>query len=121
MNSPSPVERDLHRHLQTLDAEDAREDRLQDLQEERRRFLLKDRPGLSLVTEALYVEDVGFPLDDALFALYEAKQRYESLDAPARHLVRLLDEKADRMARQWAEWNLPRLDADGEEEDDFPF
>ena len=120
MSIPCLVERDLHRSLQALDAEEAREDRLQELAEERRRYLTDDRPGLSLVTEALYVEDVGFPLDDALFALYCASKRHEPLDAPALGLVRLLDEKADRMARNWAEWALPRLDAE-REEDDLPF
>ena len=121
MNTPGIVERDLHRYLHELDLEEAREDRLQELAEERRRSLTVDRAGFSLVTEALYVEEVGYPLDDALFALYGAWKRKEPLEAPAGCLVRLLDDKAARMARQWAEWSLPRLDADGEEEDDLPF
>lgn len=120
MRIPCLVERDLHRYLQELDAEAAREDRLQELAEERRRYLTLDRPGLSLVTEALYVEEPGSPLDEALFALYRAAQRHEPLDPPARGLVRLLDEKATRMARRWAEWTLPRLDAEAEG-DDLPF
>ena len=121
MNTPDLVERDLHRYLQELDLEEAREDRLQELMEERRRSLTVDRPGMSLVTEALYVEEPGYPLDEALLALFVAWQRKEPLEAPAGCLVRLLDEKAARMARQWAEWSLPRLlDADAEG-DDLPF
>jgi hypothetical protein len=121
MNTPDLVERDLHRYLHQLDLEAAREDRLQELMEERRRSLTVDRPGMSLVTEALYVEEPGYPLDEALFALFVAWQRKEPLEAPAGCLVRLLDDKAARMARQWAEWSLPGLlDADAEG-DDLPF
>jgi hypothetical protein len=121
MSTPCLVERDLHRYLHELDLEAAREDRLQALAEERRRYLTEDRPSMSLVTEALYVEEPGFPLDDALFALYGAWKRKEPLEAPAGCLVRLLDDKAARMARQWAEWSLPQfLDADAEG-DDLPF
>jgi len=119
MSIPCLVERDLHRYLHELDLEEAREDRLQELQEERRRFLLEDRPGLSLVTEALYVEEPGAPLDDALFALFTAWQRQEPLARPVGALIHLLETTADRMARRWAEWQLPRLDAD--REDDLPF
>ena len=122
MLTPSVVERDLARHLRHLDAEDAREDRLQDLQEERRRFLLEDRPGLSLVTEALYVEEPGYPLDEALFALRAAWKRQEPLERPVGALVRLLDGKADRMARTWAEWRLPReIENAQADDDDLPF
>jgi len=121
MNTPDLVERDLHRYLHQLDVEAAREDRLQELMEERRRSLTVDRPGMSLVTEALYVEEPGYPLDEALFALFVAWKRKEPLEAPAGCLVRLLDDKAARMARQWAEWSLPGLlDADAEG-DDLPF
>ena len=119
MSIPCLVERDLHRYLHELDLEEAREDRLQELAEERRRFLLEDRPGLSLVTEALYVEEPGAPLDDALFALFTAWQRQEPLARPVGALIHLLETTADRMARRWAEWQLPRLDAD--REDDLPF
>ena len=115
------VERDLHRYLRQLDAEAAREDRLHELQEERRRFLLDDRPGLSLVTEALYVEEPGYPLDEALFALRTAWQRKEPLDHPVGALVRLLDGKAERMAQAWAEWCLPRIEDAEADDDDFPF
>lgn len=121
MSTPNLVERDLHCYLHQFDVEAAREDRLQELAEERRRYLTVDRPGMSLVTEALYVEEPGYPLDDALFALYGAWQRKEPLEAPTGRLVRLLDEKAARMAQKWAEWSLPRLlDADAEG-DDLPF
>ena len=121
MSTPCLVERDLHRYLHELDLEEAREDRLQELAEERRRSLTVDRSGFSLVTEALYVEEVGYPLDDALFALYGAWKRKEPLESPAGCLVRLLDDKAARMARQWAEWSLPKLlDAEAEG-DDLPF
>ena len=51
MSIPCLVERDLHRYLHELDLEEAREDRLQELAEERRRFLLEDRPGLSLSSD----------------------------------------------------------------------
>jgi hypothetical protein len=119
MSIPCLVERDLHRYLHELDLEEAREDRLQELQEERRRFLLEDRPGLSLVTEALYVEEPGAPLDDALFALFNAWNRREPLARPVGALIRLLETTADRLARRWAEWQLPRLDAD--REDGLPF
>ena len=114
-----PVERDLHRHLQTLDTDAAREDCRQELMEERRRYLTVDRPGFSLLTEALYVEEPGYPLDEALFALYGAWQRREPLEAPVEHLVRLLENKAARMARQWADWTLPRLEE--ADLDDVPF
>jgi len=53
MNMPCIVERDLNRHLRRMDGQDAQNERAQELQEERRRYLLEDRPGLSLVTEAL--------------------------------------------------------------------
>ena len=119
MGTLDPVERDLHRHLHLLDTEAAREDRLQDLMEERRRYLTVDRPGFSLITEALYVEEPGYPLDEALFALYGAWQRREPLEAPVGRLVRVLEDKAARMARQWADWTLPhREEADL---DDVPF
>lgn len=114
-----PVERDLHRYLRQLDTEAAREDRLQDLMEERRRYLTVDRPGFSLITEALYVEEPGYPLDEALFALYGAWQRREPLEAPVAGLVRLLEDKAARMARQWADWTLPRREE--ADLDDVPF
>lgn len=66
------------------------------------------------------MEDVGFPMDDALFALFTAWQRKEPLERPVDALIRLLETKADRMARKWAEWALPRLDAE-REENDLPF
>ena len=119
MSTPGIVERDLHWYLRQLDAAEAREVRLQDLCEERRRYLIEDRPGLSLVTEALYVEEPGYPLDDALFALFVAWKRHEPLEATVGCLVRLIEDKAARMARQWAEWTLPHeMEVD---EEDLPF
>lgn len=119
MSTPCPVEQDLHRYLCQLDVEEVREQHLQALCEERYRTLTEDRPGFTLITEALYVEEPGYPLDEALFALYVAWKRKEPIEAPAGRLVRLLDHQATRMARHWAEWNLPRAsDAD---EDDLPF
>lgn len=102
MNMPCIVTLDLNRHLRQLDAWDARDERAQELQEERRRYLLEDRPGLSLVTEALYVDEIGLPLDEALFALCEAWRRGAGVTDAAANLVVLIREKAERMARQWA-------------------
>lgn len=121
MSMPCLVERDLHQYLRRLDAEDARDRRAQELLEERRRSLTEECAGMRLVTEALYIEEPGYPLDDALFALSVAWKRHEPIEEAAGRLVRLLDEKAARMARQWAEWTLPKLlDAEAEE-DDLPF
>jgi hypothetical protein len=102
MNMPCIVTLDLNRHLRELAAWDARDERAQELQEERRRYLLEDRPGLSLVTEALYVDEIGLPLDEALFALCEAWRRGAGVTDAAANLVVLIREKAERMARQWA-------------------
>ncbi len=102
MNMPCIVTLDLNRHLRELAAWDARDERAQELQEERRRYLLEDRPGLSLVTEALYVDEIGLPLDEALFALCEAWRRGAGVTDAAANLVVLIREKAERMARRWA-------------------
>jgi hypothetical protein len=102
MNMPCIVTLDLNRHLREMSAWDARDERAQELQEERRRYLLEDRPGLSLVTEALYVDEIGLPLDEALFALCEAWRRGAGVTDAAANLVVLIREKAERMARQWA-------------------
>jgi hypothetical protein len=102
MNMPCIVTLDLNRHLRQLAAQDVRDERAQELQEERRRYLLEDRPGLSLVTEALYVDEIGLPLDEALFALCEAWRRGAGVTDAAANLVVLIREKAERMARQWA-------------------
>ena len=102
MNMPCIVTLDLNRHLREMSAWDARDERAQELQEERRRYLLEDRPGLSLVTEALYVDEIGLPLDEALFALCEAWRRGAGVTVAAANLVVLIREKAERMARQWA-------------------
>ena len=121
MSAPDPVERDLHRYLRHLDTEAAREDRRQALMEERRRSLTEDRPGFSLITEALYVEEPGYPLDEALFALYGAWQRREPLAAAVGRLMGVLEDKAARMARQWAEWTLPQAEEAAADPDDVPF
>ena len=118
MLTPSVVERDLDRHLRRIDAETAREDRLQDLQEERRRFLLEDRPGLSLVIEALYVEEPGYPLDEALFELFVAWRRRKGVLKAVKALVTLLEDKAARMARDWATVEQTRETASTREPDD---
>ena len=123
MNMPCIVTLDLHRHLRQLDAWDAQDERAQELQEVRRRSLLEDRPGLSLVTEALYVDEIGFPLDEALFALCEAWRRGAGVMDAAGHLVVLIREKAERMARQWAGQEMARQDQVAQEPDgdDIPF
>ena len=123
MNMPCIVTLDLHRHLRQLDAWDAQDERAQELQEVRRRSLLEDRPGLSLVTEALYVDEIGFPLDEALFALCEAWRRGAGVMDAAGNLVVLIREKAERMARQWAGQEMDRLERVAREpdEDDIPF
>lgn len=117
MSTPGIVERDLHRYLRQLDFEEVREQHLQDLCEERRRYLTEDRSGMSLITEALYVEEPGYPLDEALFALVVAWRRRAGILEAAGALVALLERQAARMARQWAEGTLPR---DGDD-DDLPF
>lgn len=123
MNMPCIVTLDLHRHLRQLDAWDAQDERAQELQEVRRRSLLEDRPGLSLVTEALYVDEIGFPLDEALFALCEAWRRGAGVMDAAGNLVVLIREKAERMARQWAGQEMDRLERVAQEADgdDLPF
>lgn len=123
MNMPCIVELDLHHHLRQMDWRDAQDERAQELQEERRRYLLEDRPGLSLVTEALYVDEIGFPLDEALCALCAAWRRGSGVMDAAGHLVVLIREKAEHMARQWAGQEMARLDRVAQEpdEDDLPF
>ena len=118
MNMPCIIERDLNRHLRQMDWQDAQDARAQELQEERRRYLLEDRPGLSLVTEALYVDEIGYPLDKALFVLCEAWRRGAGVTDAAANLVVLIREKAERMARQWAGREIARLDRIAREPDD---
>lgn len=118
MNMPCIVERDLNRHLRQMDWQDAQDARAQELQEERRRYLLEDRPGLSLVTEALYVDEIGYPLDKALFVLCEAWRRGAGVTDAAANLVVLIREKAERMARQWADLEMARQDHVAQEPDD---
>lgn len=120
MNTPGRVTADLNHSLDGMDAQD---DRAQEWLEERRRYLLQDRPGLSLVTEALYLDENGYPLDEALFALYEAWQRGAHVMEAAANVVLLIQEKAERMAGYWAE--LKRLQdtpsALTPDEEDLPF
>ncbi len=117
MNMPCIVEWDLH-HFRSMDLQDAQDERAQEFQEERRRYLLEDRPGLSLVTEALYIDEIGYPLDEALFALCEAWRRNVGVMGAAGNLVVLIREKAERMARDWAgqqqQWekSIPDYDED---------
>ena len=84
---PCIVTLDLNRHLCQMDWQDAQDDRAQELQEERRCFLLEDRPSLSLVTEALYIDENGFPLDEALFALLVAWQNDANVMEAAANVV----------------------------------
>lgn len=118
MNMPCIVERDLNRHLRRMDGQDAQNERAQELQEERRRYLLEDRPGLSLVTEALYVDEIGYPLDEALFSLCKAWRRNVGVLDAAANLVVLIREKAERMARQWTDLEMARQDHVAQEPDD---
>lgn len=122
MNMPCIVELDLHRHPRQLDWRDARDECAQALQEERRRSLLEDRPGVSLVTEALYVDEIGFPLDDALFALCEAWRKGAGVMDAAANLVVLIREKAERMARQWVGREVEReLESAQDDDEDIPW
>ncbi|MCB1764530.1 MAG: hypothetical protein KDJ22_00510 [Candidatus Competibacteraceae bacterium] len=121
MNMPCIVELDLQRHLRERDWRDAQDERAQQWTEERRRYLLEDRPGLSLVTEALAVDEIGYPLDDALFSLCEAWRRNAGVMDAAAQIVVVIREKAERMAREWAgeEQKRERLIPDFDE--DVPF
>ena len=123
MNMPCIVELDLHRHLRQMDWQDARDERAQELIEERRRYLLEDRPGLSLVTEALFVEEIGYPLDEALFALYRVWRQRKPVSNAVDSLMKLIEDKAERMARQWTGLEMTRQDRVAQEpdEDDLPF
>ena len=122
MNMPCIVERDLNRHLRQIDWQDAQDARAQELQEERRRYLLEDRPGLSLVTEALYVDEIGYPLDKALFVLCEAWRRGAGVTDAAANLVVLIREKAERMARQWADLEVAQeAQTMSVDDEDIPF
>lgn len=118
MSMPYIVELDLNRHLRQMDWRDAQDERAQVLQEERRRYLLEERPGLSLVREALYADEIGFPLDEALFALCEAWRRGAGVTDAAANLVVLFREKAERMARQWAGREITRQARIARESDD---
>jgi hypothetical protein len=123
MNMPCIVELDLHRHLRQMDWQDARDERAQELTEERRRYLTKDRPGFSLITEALFVEEIGYPLDEALFALYRVWRQRKPVSNAVDSLMQLIEDKAERMARQWTGLEMTRQDRVAQEpdEDDLPF
>lgn len=123
MNMPCIVSLDLHRHLRQMDWQDARDERAQELTEERRRYLMEDRPGFSLITEALFVEEIGYPLDEALFALYRVWRQRKPVSNAVDSLMQLIEDKAERMARQWASQEMDRLERVAQEpdEDDIPF
>jgi hypothetical protein len=122
MNVPCIVELDLNRHLHQMDWRDAQDDRAQEFQEERRRYLLEDRPGLSLVTEALSMDEPGYPLDESLFALLEAWRLGSSVMDAAGHLVVLVREQAERMARQWAGRAVAReIESAQDDDEDLPW
>lgn len=122
MNMPCIVTLDLARHLRHLDAQDAQDLRVQELLEDRRRYLLEDRPGLSLVTEALYTDEIGYPLNDALFALCAAWRKGAGVMDAAADLVVVLREKAERMTREWAGEEVARDRVAAQEPDyDIPW
>lgn len=122
MTMPCIVTLDLNRHLRQMDAEDAQTNRAQELMEERRRYLLENRSGLSLVTEALYLEEIGYPLDEALFALHQAWRHGANVMEAAANVVVLIREKAERMARQWADLEVAQEDQSVPvTDDDIPF
>ena len=122
MNMPCIATLDLNRHLRQMDTEDNQANHAQELIEERRRYLLDSRSGLSLVTEALYLEEIDYPLDDALFALHQAWRRGANVMEAAANVVVLMREKAERMAHYWADLEVAReahpLEID---DDDIPF
>ena len=122
MTMPCIVTLDLNRHLGQMDAEDLQANHAQELIEERRRYLLDSRAGLGLVTEALYMDEIGYPLDDALFALHQAWRRGVNVMEAAANVVVLMREKAERMAHYWADLEVAReaqpLEID---DDDMPF
>lgn len=123
MNMPCIVELDLHRHLRRMDWEDVQDERAQELIEERRRYLMEDRPGFSLITEALFVEEIGYPLDEALLALYRVWRQRKSVSSAVDGLMQLIEDKAERMASKWAGQEIDRQDRVAQEpdEDDIPF
>ena len=123
MNMPCIVELDLHRHLRQMDWQDARDERAQELIEERRRYLIEDRPGFSLITEAFFVEEIGYPLDEALFALYQVWRQRKPVSNAVNSLMQLIEDKAERMARKWAGQEITRQDQVAHEPDgdDIPF
>lgn len=118
MNTPCIVDRDINRYLRQLDEEDARDSRVQELLEEHRRSLTEDRPGFSLITEALYADEIGYPLDEALFELFVAWRRRKGVLKAVKALVTLLEDKAARMARDWATVEQTRETASTREPDD---
>ena len=123
MNMPCIVTLDLHRHLRQMDWQDARDERAQELIEERRRYLMEDRPGFSLITEALFVEEIDYPLDEALFALYRVWRQRQPVSNAVNSLMQLIEDKAEHMARKWAGQEMARQDRVAQEpdEDDIPF
>ena len=123
MNMPCIVELDLHRHLHQMDWQDSRDERAQELIEERRRYLMEDRPGFSLITETIFVEEIGYPLDEALFTLYRVWHQRKPVSRAVDRLMQLIEDKAERMARKWAGQEITRQDRVAHEPDgdDIPF
>lgn len=84
--------------------------------EERYDFLTQDAAGIGLITESLYGDEPGLPLDTALFDLFSAWVKYgHSPDAHETHkamreLCFLLDEKASRMAAEWADEEIEKME-----------
>lgn len=120
MNVPGTVGREVHPSWRRLE-DDAFPASLHDLCEERRRYLTEDRPGLSLVTEALYTDELGYPLDEVLFDLLIAWRRHTGVRWAAGRTVALLERKAEQMARQWAEFQSGQNTAVPDYDDDVPW
>lgn len=108
MNMPCIVELDLNRYLRQEEDNEAQEARIEELAEERYRYLTADRPGVTLITESLCIDESGYPLDEALFALLSAWRSSKDIKEATANLVILLRKKAEQMARQWAKWEAQR-------------
>lgn len=97
---------------------------------ERYDFLTDDEKGISLVLESLYCGEPNNSLEEELFALFKAWGAPLDKEAWAADVVRaadklchLLDEKASRMAAEWADKEIRRLMEEGanDEEPEWGF
>jgi hypothetical protein len=86
---------------------------------ERYDFLTEDPAGIGLITESLYGDEPGLPLDEALFALFSAWLKHghgpdaDETRKAMNELCFLLDEKASRMAAEWADQEIERMAEEG--------